>query len=257
VLNGGSSTINYLGGNYTYSNNSGNSHYASTNLPRVRALDGVLSGSSNSGSYYIPTLNNNKRRAPICVQLKKSGTTMIASPRCPAASAGSPIDFTLADLLATMEDPTDDAVSSTLLCRGIGLTGSWTSFADYPDHAAAYGEIVAPHIGWNKTVAKLHVYAVVSYSWEIKVGASASSKIGFWAATPVVQPSGADQAAVTLGNTDGEIGGLTISDPPTQAEVQALRDKCEELADDMRALSTLVHALREALVAVGCVKGVA
>jgi len=60
---------------------------------------------------------------------------------------------------------------------------------------------------------------------------------------------------VTLGNTDGEIAGLTISNPPTQAEVQALRDKCEELADDVSALSTLVHALRAALVAVGCVKG--
>jgi hypothetical protein len=36
--------------------------------------------------------------------------------------------------------------------------------------------------------------------------------------------AGADQAAVTLGNADAEIGGLTISDPPTQAEVQALRD---------------------------------
>ena len=46
-------------------------------------------------------------------------------------------------------------------------------------------------------------------------------------ATPVVQPSGAAQAAVTLGNTDGAIGGLTISDPPIQAEVQALRDKAE------------------------------
>ena len=41
----------------------------------------------------------------------------------------------------------------------------------------------------------------------------------------------------------------------TQAEVQALRDKAEELADDVRALSTLVHALRGALVAVGVVKG--
>ena len=68
-------------------------------------------------------------------------------------------------------------------------------------------------------------------------------------------PASADQAAVTLGNTDGEIGSLTISDPPTQAEVQALRDKCEELADDVRALSVLVHALRGALVAVGGIKG--
>jgi hypothetical protein len=66
--------------------------------------------------------------------------------------------------------------------------------------------------------------------------------------TPIVQPSGADQVAVTLGNTDDEIGGLTISDPPTQAEVQALRDKADELADDVRALSALVHALRGALV---------
>ena len=53
----------------------------------------------------------------------------------------------------------------------------------------------------------------------------------------------------------GEIAGLAISDPPTQAEVQALRDKCEELADDVRALSTLVHALRAALVAVGVIRG--
>ena len=59
-------------------------------------------------------------------------------------------------------------------------------------------------------------------------------------AMPVVQPSGADQAAGTLGNVDGEIAGLTISDPPTQAEIQALRDKCEELADDVRALVALV-----------------
>jgi len=41
----------------------------------------------------------------------------------------------------------------------------------------------------------------------------------------------------------------------TQAEVQALRDKCEELADDVRALSALVHALRTALVAEGLIKG--
>jgi hypothetical protein len=45
------------------------------------------------------------------------------------------------------------------------------------------------------------------------------------------------------------------ADPPTQAEVQVLRDKTEELADDVRALSALVHSLRGALVGVGVVKG--
>jgi len=61
------------------------------------------------------------------------------------------------------------------------------------------------------------------YVWETQIGGSASARIGFWGATPVVQPSGAAQAAVMLGNTNGEIGGLTISDPPTQAEVEALK----------------------------------
>jgi hypothetical protein len=38
-------------------------------------------------------------------------------------------------------------------------------------------------------------------------------------------------------------------------EVQALRDKAEELADDVRNLSTLSHSLRSALVAEGLIKG--
>jgi len=65
----------------------------------------------------------------------------------------------------------------------------------------------------------------------------------------------ADQAAVTLGNTNAEIGGLTISGAYSQAEVQALRDKAEELADDVRALSLLIHAMRTVLVANGSMKG--
>lgn len=65
----------------------------------------------------------------------------------------------------------------------------------------------------------------------------------------------ADQAAVTLGNTNAEIGGLTISAAYDQSEVQALRDKCEELADDVRALSTLLHQIRTDLIAFGAIKG--
>ena len=81
-----------------------------------------------------------------------------------------------------------------------------------------------------------------SYDWQTVVGAT-GGKIGFYGAAPVVQPSGADQAAVTLGNTEVEIGGLTISNLQTQAGVQALRDACEELGDEVRALLTLVNAL--------------
>jgi len=41
----------------------------------------------------------------------------------------------------------------------------------------------------------------------------------------------------------------------TEAEIQALRDVCEELADDVRNLSTLIHSLRTVLAAEGLVKG--
>lgn len=48
---------------------------------------------------------------------------------------------------------------------------------------------------------------------------------------------------VTFGNTNGEIGGLTISAAYSQGEVQALRDKCEELADDCRNLKAALATL--------------
>lgn len=90
-----------------------------------------------------------------------------------------------------------------------------------------------------------------------KIGTAAGQKLGFWNATPVAQPAHADQAAVTLGNTNGAVGGLTLGSSYSQSEVQALRDACETLADDVRALSTLVHALRTALVNTGLIKGAA
>jgi hypothetical protein len=85
----------------------------------------------------------------------------------------------------------------------------------------------------------------------------ATGELSFYGATPVTQPASADQAIVTLGNANGEIGGLTISAAYSDTEVIALRDKCEELADDVRALSTLVHSLRTALVNLGAIKGAA
>lgn len=62
------------------------------------------------------------------------------------------------------------------------------------------------------------------------------SIVGFFGSAPVTKTT------VTLGNTDNEIGGLTISATYSQAEVQALRDKCEELADDVRALKAALSS---------------
>lgn len=90
-----------------------------------------------------------------------------------------------------------------------------------------------------------------------KIGTATSQKLGFFDAAPVVQPADAAQAAVTIVNEDGDIGSLTFSATPTQGEVEALRDECEILADDVRNLAALVHALRTAGVNLGLWKGAA
>ncbi len=71
----------------------------------------------------------------------------------------------------------------------------------------------------------------------------------------VTRQSGAGQAAVTIVNANGDIGTLTISAGYVQAEVQALRDACETLADDVRALGVLTNQLRTDLVTLGLIKG--
>lgn len=88
-----------------------------------------------------------------------------------------------------------------------------------------------------------------------KIGHAAADPLGFWGANAASQPSGSAQAAVTIVNADNDIGGLTFSASPTQAECEALRDACEVLADDVRNLSALVHALRLAGVNSGLIKG--
>jgi len=53
----------------------------------------------------------------------------------------------------------------------------------------------------------------------------------------------AAQQTVAHGNVDAEIGGLTVSGTYQQAEIEALRDKCEELADDVRSLRAALLAV--------------
>jgi hypothetical protein len=89
------------------------------------------------------------------------------------------------------------------------------------------------------------------------IGTATNQKLAFRGSTPIVLPASANQAATVMGNLDGVIAALAVSNPPTQAEMQALRAACEVLADDVRALHVLVHALRTAAVDQGLVKGAA
>lgn len=130
---------------------------------------------------------------------------------------------------------------------GASATGAW---------AGKEGQIALYiNAGWAFYVPKKGWPAYVVDEDAIVVCNAVSPSVVWSAGHKLNRTAGADQAAVTLGNADNEIGGLTISAAYNQPEVQALRDKCEELADDVRALSTLVHSVRTALMNVNVIKG--
>jgi hypothetical protein len=125
-----------------------------------------------------------------------------------------------------------------------GGTGAWaTHDGKIAVWDGAAWVFYMPRAGWIAYIEDEAVISVFTTAWSNGIA--------------LAEIANANQAAVTLGNADGEIGSLAIGAGYTQAEVVALRDKCEELADDVRALSTLVHALRTALIATGQIKGAA
>ena len=124
-------------------------------------------------------------------------------------------------------------------------TGAWAAkenqIAVWDGEAWVFG---VPREGWVASVDDEDV--MIRHN-----GTSWSTGISF------AEQAHANQAAVTLGNANDEIGGLSISAAYAQGEVQALRDKCEELADDVRALSVLLHRIRTDLITFGVIKGAA
>lgn len=74
-----------------------------------------------------------------------------------------------------------------------------------------------------------------------KIGTTTAQKVGFHGATPTIQRAGADQIAVPTTT-------LTVSNPPTQAEVQAVIDR-------LALLTTLGNENRATLVEKGIMKG--
>ena len=130
---------------------------------------------------------------------------------------------------ATLTTPPAGSEGS-LYVIGTGATGAWSAKDNQlVQFIGGSWVFYAPFEGlrvWDKQTAQPLVYKGAGWQNEL----SAANKIGFFGVTPVVK------ATVSFGNTDNEIGGLTISATYSQAEMQALRDKCEELADDVRAL---------------------
>lgn len=96
-----------------------------------------------------------------------------------------------------------------------------------------------------------------------KIGTATAQKLGFWNATPVVQPASADQAALgavtTVGTNTGTPGaGLSlIGDTSSTDQSAALMNDLAALREDIAAAFTLINQLRSDLVATGLIKGAA
>jgi hypothetical protein len=79
-----------------------------------------------------------------------------------------------------------------------------------------------------------------------KVGTATTQKLGFWNVTPVVQPSGANQAALT-DNTTGTAGTSLVAAGTTYTAAN--------INNNFASLNRLVAELRGALVSSGLIKG--
>jgi len=110
-----------------------------------------------------------------------------------------------------------DALGGEFRCTVAGTPGTWMQTKPAAVTAdPASGMIPTGYLVWNVTDGAVKRHAGSS-SWEITVGASASAKVGFHDATPTAQRAGAAQAPVSYVSQ-------TISDPPTQAQGQAVEN---------------------------------
>jgi hypothetical protein len=82
-----------------------------------------------------------------------------------------------------------------------------------------------------------------------KIGTAVGQKIGFWNATPIVQPSGASQGAIT--DSTGSSATTTL----VTVRNDTLAHAASDATDNAHILFTLLNAMRTAMVNAGFMKG--
>jgi hypothetical protein len=80
----------------------------------------------------------------------------------------------------------------------------------------------------------------------VQVGGAATEKLGFWGATPIVRPAGANQAALA-DSTGGTVAG-TVADVGASYSQSAINNA-------LASILSRVNAIQAALVAAGIIKG--
>lgn len=128
----------------------------------------------------------------------------------------------------------------------VDVAGTWTQIL-----SLAGGTLSgALTLGVDSTLADGVDLAVGSTTGS-KIGTAVTQKLGFWNVTPVVQPSGAEQAALT-DSSGGTANGTVEAVGATNSG-----DVSGAINNNFKEVVTLLHAIRTALVAVGIMKGAA
>jgi len=144
-----------------------NPFYTVSLWTRLQSLAGVISGTFNAGSAAIPTTTGAvSRRWPMFIELEKKGTSMYSGLAAFNIFEGNPIqdkDYDVPAFIAAMEHATAYVATggNSLPIDGDTVTNlGYTIFPNYDVNAAAQGEVIAPHVGWNKAGYGFRIYTL-------------------------------------------------------------------------------------------------
>lgn len=130
--------------------------------------------------------------------------------------------------------------------NGDGVSGNPTLATPQNIHTAASPTFAGITLTGLVTITDVNV--ALSATTGTKIGTAVGQKIGFWNATPIIQPASASQAAIT--NSSGGTG----STIPAFGNTTSV-DQAANLANAFTAVFTLLDAMRTALVNAGLMKG--
>ena len=86
-----------------------------------------------------------------------------------------------------------------------------------------------------------------------KIGTAATQKLGFFNATPIVQPSGAGQAA--LDTTTNSVGTAIANKQLVAVADTSTADRSAQIMNNLATISASVNEIRSVLVNLGLMKG--
>jgi hypothetical protein len=158
------------GSTWAYTAAGGNPHFRGGGAVRAQILAGIITAALGAGTPALPTNTGTvKRRWPLLLELRKSGTNIIVALAVfnAPSDAISANDFTHAQFLEMMLNPSDGTSGVWPTINGIALNNFGAStFGNYPTNAGVHGEVDAVQFGWNKVLTAMRLFSIAVVRFE-------------------------------------------------------------------------------------------